>query len=165
MHSILLAGIMSQVVVFVSSSQWENLLRKFVKAFKALGIYLYDSGRIVVLEQKSALGLAILRRNILEQPSTETLTFVEESGTYVAIVNELPDSSLLMIVLCLKKNLASVKKHWSRTFKVVSKKIPLDQIVEEESIQTKMVRSVDAIDKNLDQLMAQLRALQMDDHH
>ncbi|MFQ5981407.1 MAG: hypothetical protein ACE5OZ_24965 [Candidatus Heimdallarchaeota archaeon] len=149
----------------MSSSQWENLLRKFVKAFKALGIYLYDSGRIVVLEQKSALGLAILRRNILEQPSTETLTFVEESGTYVAIVNELPDSSLLMIVLCLKKNLASVKKHWSRTFKVVSKKIPLDQIVEEESIQTKMVRSVDAIDKNLDQLMAQLRALQMDDHH
>lgn len=164
MHSILLTGNVSQVVVFVSSSQWENLLRKFVKAFKALGIYLYDSGRIVVLEQKSALGLAILRRNILEQPSAEILTFVEESGTYAAIVNELPDSPLLMIVLCLKKNLSSIKKHWSRTFKVVAKKIPLDQIVEEENIQTKMVRSVDAIDKNLDKVMAQLRVLQTDDH-
>ncbi|MFX0116772.1 MAG: hypothetical protein ACFFB3_19645 [Candidatus Hodarchaeota archaeon] len=148
----------------MSSSQWENLLSKFVKAFKALGIYLYDSGRIVVLEQKSAIGLAILRRNILEQPSIETLTFAEESGNYAAIVNELPNSAIRIIVLCYEKDLSSVQKHWSRTYRVVAERIPLDQIVEEESIQTKIVRTVDAIDKNLDKVMARLEAIHMDHH-
>lgn len=147
----------------MSSSQWENLLKKFVKAFKALGIYLYDSGRFVVLEQKSPVGLAILRRNILEQPETEILTFVEESGTYTAIVNDLPDTSIRIIVLCYEEDSSSVKKHWNRTYKVVAQKIPLDTIVEEESIQTKLVRAVDAIDKNLDKATTKLQALQVSD--
>ncbi|MFX0114581.1 MAG: hypothetical protein ACFFB3_08535 [Candidatus Hodarchaeota archaeon] len=148
----------------MSSSQWENLLQKFTKGFKALGIYLYDSGRFVVLSQVDPLGLAILRRNILEQPTGETLTFAEESGNYTAIVNELPDTSICMIVLCHEQNFSSVQKHWTRTFKVVSQKIPLDTIVEEESIQTKIVRTTDLIDKNLDQVMAKLQALQAGGH-
>ena len=69
-----------------------------------------------------------------------------------------------MIVLCNEKNFSTVQKHWTRTFKVVAKRIPLDTIVEEESIQTKIVRTTDLIDKNLDQVIAKLQALQVEEH-
>jgi len=148
----------------MSSSQWESLLEKFAKAFKTLGIYLYDSGRFVVLSQTDALGLAILRRHLIEPPTTELLTFAEESGPFTAIVNDLPDTSIKIIVLCHENDLSSIHKHWKRTYKVIAKKIPVDNIVEEENFQTRMVRSVDAIDKNLDQVIVTLKSLQLEEN-
>ncbi len=143
----------------MSSSQWENLLEKFAKGFNTLGIYLFDSGRHIVLNQTDPIGLAILRRHISEIPKEEILSIEEETGNFKAIFSQLPDSSVYIVILCHEKNFSSIQKHWSRTRKVIEKKIPIGKIVEEENIQTKIVRIMTAIEENLDVIEDKIRSL------
>ncbi|MHA1166605.1 MAG: hypothetical protein ACTSP4_05605 [Candidatus Hodarchaeales archaeon] len=142
------------------SQAYKTALEKFVKATGAFGVYIYDSGRLIVLHQVNPTALLALRQTITSLDQENEITHELDGVKYGIIVNELvrdENGVKSLVMVCEALQLAKIKVHWKRLSPVLKKKIPLDSIIVEDSLQTKIVRITSQILVNYEECLEYLR--------
>jgi hypothetical protein len=138
------------------SKTYKSAIKKFIKATGAYGVYLYDSGRIIVLEQSNPNALLALRQTITSLDEETEIKHDIEGLKFGIIVNELvrdENGIKTLIMVAEASKLRKVKIHWKRLSPVLKRKIPLETIVEEDSLQTKIVRVSSQIMANFEEII------------
>ncbi|MFW9996186.1 MAG: hypothetical protein ACFFD4_29360 [Candidatus Odinarchaeota archaeon] len=138
------------------SQAYKSAIEKFIKATGAYGVYLYDSGRLIVLDQVNPTALLALRQTINLLDEENELTHDIEGLKFGIVVNELirdENGIKTLIMVAEASELSKIKIHWKRLSPVLKKRIPLDAIVEEDSLQTKIVRVASQILVNYEEMV------------
>lgn len=146
------------------SQAYKKALEKFVKATGAFGVYIYDSGRIIELHQVNPKALIALRQTINSLDQENEISHEIDGIKYGIIVNELmrdEDGVKSLVMVCKSSQLTKIKVHWKRLSPVLKKKIPLDSIIVEDSLQTRIVRVTSQILVNYEECLDYLKRVKM----
>lgn len=131
---------------------YQRLIDKFAAAYDLYGIYLYDSGRLIALNQKEPAGLIILRENQhkLTQNGAQTIDY--QNKEFGIIINKTSGNPKIVLLSALDR-IPVLAKHWKRVLPAILKSIPLEEIVEEKSPVTHLARIASQIGELFDEMI------------
>ncbi|NHJ00896.1 MAG: hypothetical protein EAX86_02085 [Candidatus Heimdallarchaeota archaeon] len=120
----------------------KQILEKFAEAFSVKGIFLQTPTELFPIIQERADTLLILKRKgILPAGITEITIGEHKLGVIVEVLH----AETKLILMADSKNIEEIRPHWKRFLPAVEKGMDINEFIQQESIETKLLNALDDI--------------------
>jgi hypothetical protein len=118
------------------------LLQKFAAGFAVSGIFLQTPQEIFPIIQQKADSLLLLKRH----PNLQVgITELNINDTKVGVLVESLDNNINIVILAATKNIQEIAAHWKRFSPIIRKQIQIEEFVQQESIESKLINRIEDI--------------------
>ncbi len=120
----------------------KKILEKFAEAFSVKGIFLQTPTELFPIIQDRADTLLILKRRDSLPSGVSEITLGEIK---LGVIVEVLDEETKLILLADYKNIDEIKPHWKRFLPAVEKGMDINEFIQQESIETKLLTALEDI--------------------
>ncbi len=135
-------------------SNLRQLLQKFATGFTVPGIFLQTRKEIFPIFQEKADILLLLKRS--QRLQVGTVDLIISGKKRKAIVDSLDEQTNILII-AEAKNYQEIATNWKRFLPIVRKQIDIHEFIQQESIETKLIKRLEDIRQSLETISTILK--------